>query len=241
MKPDINEMKNIEENDPVTFSPSHRLTLETETILAVLRLSRSLKRCPPEHGERPFPPAVGRMLGCVRANPGVSSRELCELLDLRPSSLSELLTRAEKEGWITRIPDEEDKRMQHVSLCEKGSRLAEGMDSEREADARKKTACFSDEEKALLIQLCNRLSDHLESLSLDLPEDTEWQERKRPRWKRDERGPEDPHRGPRHRNFPPDRKPPRGPLPSDSDDEPEERRENQPWRPPFPPNARIKC
>ena len=67
-----------------------REDLNMKALFSVLRMSRALKRCPPDQGERPFPPAVGRMLHCVQMNPGVSSRELCELLDLRPSSLSEM-------------------------------------------------------------------------------------------------------------------------------------------------------
>ena len=142
----------------------------SEAIFAILRLSRAMRRCPPDFGERPFPPAVGRMLACVRVNPGVSSRELCELLDLRPSSLSEMLSRAEENGWLTRTTDEEDKRMQHITLTEKGILLMTGMDAVREEDAARKTACFSEEEKDRFAALCNRLSDHLESLASDLPE-----------------------------------------------------------------------
>ena len=59
----------------------------------------------------PFPPALGRLLSCVAENPGVSSRDLCEFLDVRPSSLSEILARAENEGWIIRTVSEEDRRL----------------------------------------------------------------------------------------------------------------------------------
>ena len=97
---------------------------ENDVILAVLKLSRAMRRCTPpppppaglsgpegpgpDHPGRPAPcaPAVGRLLACVAENPNVSSRDLCEILDLRPSSLSEILSRAESEGWITRTVDE---------------------------------------------------------------------------------------------------------------------------------------
>ena len=69
--------------------------IDFDVILASLKLARAMRRCPPERGEHPFPPAVGRLLACTAENPGVSSRELCELLDVRPSSLSEMLARAD--------------------------------------------------------------------------------------------------------------------------------------------------
>ena len=83
-----------------------------DVILACLKLSRAMRRCPPQQGPHPhpFPPAVGRLLECAAANPGVSSRELCEALDLRPSSLSEILARAEHDGLLSRTVDEKDRR-----------------------------------------------------------------------------------------------------------------------------------
>ena len=143
---------------------------ENDVILAVLKLSRALRRCPPPPMEHPFPPAVGRFLACVADHPQVSSRDLCELLDLRPSSLSEILTRSESEGLITRAVDEEDRRMQRVSLSPKGAELVARLRESREADLRKKTACFTEEEKAQFCALSNKLSEHLESLASDVPE-----------------------------------------------------------------------
>lgn len=165
---------------------------ETDVILSVLKLSRAMRRCapPPPPPDRPFPGSsadregfpgpgrpcrplggsTGRLLACIAENPNVSSRDLCEILDLRPSSLSEMLTRAEKEGLITRAVDETDRRIQRVDLSPKGKSFIDGMEAAREKDAERKTSCFTEEEKAQFCALCNRLSEHLESLALDLPE-----------------------------------------------------------------------
>lgn len=145
--------------------------LDNEVIAAFLKLARAMRRCPPEKREMPFSPAIGRLLECAAANPGVSSRELCELLDLRPSSLSEMLARAEAEGLLTRTVDENDRRVQRVTLAERGERLIREMENARSLDARKKTACLSEAEKQQFVELCGRLSAHMERLALDLPED----------------------------------------------------------------------
>lgn len=143
--------------------------LDMRTIFALLRVSRALKRCPPDLGERPFPPAVGRMLHCVHMNPGISSRELCELLDVRPSTLSEMLGQAEEKGLLRREPDETDRRVQHISLTERGDRWVTGMAEAQQSDAAKKTACFTEEEKIRMAELCEKLSAHLEKLTIDAP------------------------------------------------------------------------
>lgn len=144
--------------------------LDSDVILAYLKLSRAMRRCPPERKDLPFPPAVGRLLECAAANPGVSSRELCEALDLRPSSLSEILVRAEDDGLLCRTVDENDRRVQRVSLTPGGSAVVADMEKVRNEDAKKKTSCLTEEEKKQFCSLCNRLSEHIEKLALELPE-----------------------------------------------------------------------
>ncbi len=185
-----------------------------DVILAALKLARAMRRCPPERREYPFPPAVGRLLLCAADNPGVSSRELCELLDLRPSSLSEMLTRAEAEGFLTRTVDEADRRIQRVSLTEKGRRAIDEMENARNREAEKKTSCFTEEEKRQFCALCDKLSAHLERLSLDLPED-----RRMP--------PPPPGFPPEGPHFPPRK--------------PDGEKPDGPNRPHFPPGTKMKC
>lgn len=143
--------------------------LDMRTLFSVMQVSRALRRCPPDLGERPFPPAVGRMLHCVHMHPGISSRELCELLDVRPSTLSEMLGQAEGKGLLERQPDEADKRVQHISLTERGTQRVTGMAEAQQADAAKKTACFTEEEKIQMARLCEKLSAHLEKMAIDAP------------------------------------------------------------------------
>ena len=140
-----------------------------DVILASLRLSRALRRCAPEQKSEPFPPAVGRLLTCVGKNSGVSSRELCELLDLRPSSLSEILSRGEAAGFMTRTADENDRRIQHISLSEKGREILGRIEMEREDAYRKRISCFTEEEARQFCELSSRLTAHLESFAADNP------------------------------------------------------------------------
>ena len=136
---------------------------------AVMKLYRAMRRCPPDRKPFPFPPAVGRLLLCVSENDGISSRELCEALDLRPSSLSEMLARAEQDGWLHRRVSEEDRRLQQIFLSEKGRSMAEEMKRVLREEDEQQTACFTPEEKAAFTVLCNKLSAHLEELYADVP------------------------------------------------------------------------
>ncbi len=196
--------------------------LDYKVILASLKLARAMRRCPPERREFPFPPAIGRLMECTARNPGVSSRELCEFLDLRPSSLSEMLSRAEADGLITRSVDESDRRVQRVSLSPKGQRIVTEMENARSLDAQKKTSCLTEEEKEQFCVLCDKLSGHIERMALDLPED-----RRMP-----PPPPGFPPPFPRPEGFP------EGPMACPREDG--EQEEQPKRRPPFPPGGRFK-
>lgn len=140
-----------------------------DVMLAVMKLSRSMRRGPMRpgpggpHREPPF--GGGKLLTTLRENANVTSRELAELLDIRPSSLTELLTRMEKEELITRTADENDKRVSRVALTEKGEKLESELSAAYKENVEKFAACFTDEEAAQFCELCERLSNHLESLN----------------------------------------------------------------------------
>jgi len=62
----------------------------------------------------------GRVLAILKLQPEISTRDLSYLLDIRQQSLSELLSKLEKSGYITRTPMESDKRVMMITLTDKG-------------------------------------------------------------------------------------------------------------------------
>lgn len=223
---------NANGREPVPASdPASALSDDSRVIHAILKLSRAMRRCPPDPGKLPFPPAVGRLLECVSAHDGISSRELCEILDLRPSSLSELLARTEQKGWLIRTPDPADRRVQRLSLSEAGAARIAELKAAREAEAARKTACLSPAEKARFAELCDRLAEHMATLA---PE-----QRCAPgRGHRGPHGPFEPmtprdRREPEEESFDLPEAPPAG--------APEGRCPGRPGKPHFPPDTRFRC
>ncbi len=145
-----------------------------DVIMAVMKLTRAMRRGPMHHGPGHEPPmGGGRLMSILSQNSNVTSRELAELLDIRPSSLSEILSRLEKDELITRTADENDKRVSRVALTEKGTALEAQMSAEHESRLEKFAACFTDEEAAAFCEMCERLGSHLESLSAERGEQGE--------------------------------------------------------------------
>lgn len=73
-------------------------------------------------------PAQHQLLLAVRGFPGPDTPvigDVAEALQLRHHSAVELVDRAERAGLVTRTPDPDDLRRQHVALTPAGRRLLE--------------------------------------------------------------------------------------------------------------------
>ncbi len=154
---------------------------ENSVMAAVMHLQRAMKRGPHHMHGRPCPEDMGpghcgpgkrhghgmsegRLIYALSKKESMTTQELMEELDLRPSSMSELLTKLEERGLIEKSQSGDDKRVNVVALTEKAKVLSERIAEERAARMAVFTACFTDEEAAEFVRLCNKLSEHLESL-----------------------------------------------------------------------------
>lgn len=74
----------------------------------------------------------GRIIAILKMQDSISTKDLSYLLDIRISSLNELLSKMEKADYIKREPSESDKRVMLVKLTEKGKdEQQRGMESQR--------------------------------------------------------------------------------------------------------------
>ncbi|MGM9521788.1 MAG: MarR family winged helix-turn-helix transcriptional regulator [Oscillospiraceae bacterium] len=64
----------------------------------------------------------GCVLKILAEHPSITQKELLALQNIQPGSLSEILTKLERKGLITRTKDELDKRKVCVSLTEAGKK-----------------------------------------------------------------------------------------------------------------------
>lgn len=127
-----------------------------------MRLDRVLRRRPPIV---PVKPHVShramRLLLIVSQNESITSRELAERLDIRPSSLTEMLGRLESDNLILRERDTQDLRVWRISLTEDGKKLLENAAEPWKAHDDFSDILSEDEIKTFL-ELCRKLADGLE-------------------------------------------------------------------------------
>ena len=63
------------------------------------------------------------VLRIVGRQPGVAASEIAEALDLHPSTLTGILARLEKRGYLTRDIDPSDRRRARFRLTPRGTRV----------------------------------------------------------------------------------------------------------------------
>ena len=130
---------------------------------SILKLMRAMRRHP-VRPEQAFPPAVGRVLLALAKQDGSVPAELCEALDVRPSSLSELLGRMEEHALVRREGSETDRRATRIFLTDTGREAVQRMEETLRAENDRLSECFTDQELLTFCALCDRLSAHVESL-----------------------------------------------------------------------------
>lgn len=116
-------------------------------------------------------PGQGRLLALVMEKQPVSQKDLVDILDIRPSSLSEALKKLETKGMITRRSDEQDKRNVIVEVTEEGAKLAKGVEAGREQIARQVFGALTEEEQQELSGLLKKLADAWQETLKDVPDE----------------------------------------------------------------------
>lgn len=107
----------------------------------------------------------GRILSVLKLQPEISQKEMTYLLDMRPQSLGELLTKLEKAGFITREPSENDRRVMIIKLTDAGAEEVEKMN---QTDEDPIFDSLTDEEKAQFEAIIEKL---IAAVEKELPEE----------------------------------------------------------------------
>lgn len=109
-------------------------------------------------------PGQGRILAILAEKDRMTQRELMDMLQVRSASLSELLQKLDRHGFIIREKDETDRRNVILSLSDRGR---DAIDEHRQARQERVESLFSalseDEQGALADLLAKLLADWLQN------------------------------------------------------------------------------
>lgn len=97
----------------------------------------------------------GRVLAILKLKPEISQKELTYLLNMSKQSVAELIGKLDRNGYITRRPSEEDKRIMIIKLTDKGRNAV----SEEEAapESTEMLDCLNEEELEAFSEYLGRM------------------------------------------------------------------------------------
>lgn len=99
-----------------------------------------------------------RILTILKETGRITQRELTERIGIQPGSASEVVLKLEGAGLIQRTPSLQDRRTADILLTPSGISAAEDAEEQRERLHGDMFSCLSEEEKASLLALLDKLN-----------------------------------------------------------------------------------
>lgn len=95
---------------------------------------------------------------------GITHSELARRMHVSPATVTNMIKRMEKSGFVERRPDAEDQRVSHVYLTDAGRAIRERVDRQWQEIEARVFGSFSQDERATLRALLERVQNELVQL-----------------------------------------------------------------------------
>ena len=126
---------------------------EFELIDHITKLTRIVRRMPNMEVSR----SGFTLLKAVMEHDGIRTLELADILDVRPSSLSERLDRLEADGYLKRRKSQDDMRVVLIYPTEKTRTDFKRIKTENQAYYSKLSQCLTEEETKTFCEISDKL------------------------------------------------------------------------------------
>jgi DNA-binding MarR family transcriptional regulator len=147
-----------------------KTTTPNQLYNALSRLSRQIHRMEHRmaHGDVLQRQKIHRgqthLLLLISQNNGARQKDLAEQMDVRPSSMTEMLIKMEQAGLITRKQDEHDQRIMRIFLTEAGEKAAEQSTITTLDLTTTLFNCLTTEEQCQMLALIKKLGTSIEAI-----------------------------------------------------------------------------
>ena len=101
------------------------------------------------------------VLAHLRRNDGVQQKTLAQLMDIKPISLARHIDRLEKEGWVERRDDPQDRRAKRLFLTARAAPQLEALQKLGQKVRKQIMAGILAEDEAKVLEVLKRMRDNL--------------------------------------------------------------------------------
>lgn len=105
--------------------------------------------------------AQWQVLGILRRCPGISQARLADKLEVRPITLTRLLDRLEKTGWVERRLDADDRRVRRLYLTVQVAGVVRRMRALGKDLRQEAISGISQQEHTMLVDILKRIKTNL--------------------------------------------------------------------------------
>ncbi|MDL2214289.1 MarR family transcriptional regulator [Clostridia bacterium OttesenSCG-928-O13] len=125
-------------------------------------IRRYLYHLKKEAGEGDFQHGQGRLMRTLLQRGDVTQKQLADEMRIRPASLSELISKLEGKGLLTRSQNQQDKRVVNLRLTEEGTAVAQKLEQVQKDFGQNLFSELSEEESDSLYQILGKLTASIE-------------------------------------------------------------------------------
>lgn len=128
---------------------------------SITKLTRMLRRKPKEQGHHSH--SMHKALCIIINNDGMRAADLAVELDIRPSSLTDVLKRLEEKEYVNKVKDENDSRAYQIFATEKAKQEFGCKKQQQGELSEKLKSALTEEEVKEFCFICDKLTAFLES------------------------------------------------------------------------------
>lgn len=107
-------------------------------------------------------PGQDKFLALIKANEGVTQKELARMNCVKPATITGMLLKLEANNYVYRVPDEADKRNMRVYLTPEGRKMAKLSEKFIFDLTNKMFENFTEEEITTFLQLMDKIQHNLQ-------------------------------------------------------------------------------
>lgn len=128
----------------------------TKTLMKMKKASKLARLAQRKNGPKSYKRGQGALLRTLIENDGATQRELVTVLGVNRSALKDIVRKAERNGYVV-IEKGDEKKTYTVKLTEEGKKVAKKHDAAQDKASEKILEALSEEERAQLEELCDKL------------------------------------------------------------------------------------
>lgn len=145
----------------MTFEPEQGPSPEVveRFIAAFWRINRHLRHGALQQNGEQITRVQWMILRFLRRNESCAIGQLAEHMNVRPSTMSQMLDRLEKEHWVVRVQAPDDSRVRLIRLTDEGRSLIRSIEAVWHERLAMPLSTLTTEEQATLVALLQKLAD----------------------------------------------------------------------------------